>query len=253
MYVRANTISRAALLLVMGMVSGPGITQPAADGLVPYRAVYAVLNDGRRVGESVHSLSYDPGSRRYVFETRTTFRGLLRLASPRPLIERSEFVVRDGRLQPLTFTYEGGSRSGRNDVQVRFDWPAGRIVASTEDGQREWPLPAGSLDRASARVALMRDAAAVETYQIADPVEVRPYALRREGLDPRTTPLGDLQTIRITLQRPGSTRRTVTWAAPDLHFLAVRIEQQRDGRGPIAFEIESVDWTSAGARAQTDR
>jgi hypothetical protein len=140
-------------------------------------------------------------------------------------------------------------------VQVRFDWSAGRIVASVEDGQREWPLPAGSLDRASARVALMRDAAAVEpeTYQIADPVEVRPYALRREGLDPRTTPLGELQTIRITLQRQGSTRRTVTWAAPDLHFLAVRIEQQRDGREPIAFEIESVDWTSAGVRAQTDR
>ncbi|HSG65837.1 MAG TPA: DUF3108 domain-containing protein, partial [Gammaproteobacteria bacterium] len=231
----------AGTLLSLAAVgaSSPGYAQPATDGLVPYRAVYGVLNDGRRVGEAVHSLSYDPASQHYVFETRVELRGLLRFVSPMPVIERSEFVVREGRIRPLVFTYEDGSRRGRDNIVVEFDWAAGRVIAQTETPPQEWPLPADGLDRASARIALMRDLAAAmqsATYRVADPYELRPLELRREGVETRATALGELRTVRVLHQRPGSSRRSVTWAAPDLHFLAVRIEQQRGDRGPVAFE-----------------
>lgn len=244
-------ISRLAGILLLLTIGGAAVSanaQPAADGIAPYRAVYTVLNDGKRVGEAVHTLSYDASSRHYVFETRIELRGLLRLLSSQPAIERSEFIIRDGRIRPLTFIYEDGRRSEEDDVAIEFDWARQRLVSRGEASSQTWPLPENGLDRASARVALMRDLAAAmdsATYQIADPYEFRPLELRRDGVESLTTVLGELRTVRVVYQRPGSSRSTLSWAAPNLHFLAVRIEQHRDDRGPVAFVLDAVEWVNA--------
>lgn len=254
MALRASSVPFVALLAALS-VAELGHAQPAADGLAPYRATYGLYNGEKRVGDSVFSLQYDAATERYVFETRSEFRGLLRLLSPRPVVEHSEFTVSDGRIRPLSFAYEDGSRGGRRNIRVSFDWAGGRVLAESDDGQREWPLPDGSLDRASARVALMRDLARSvdrDVYRIADPDEVSAYALSREGSEMLTTPLGVLGTVKVAQQRSGSSRRTVTWAAPSLRYLAVRIEQQREDRDAVAFVLESVEWadTARGARSR---
>lgn len=235
----------AALIISAATCCAAGRAQPANDGLAPYRAVYGLFNDGKRVGESVFRLNYEPDGGRYEFESRSEFGGLLRLAAPRPLIERSVFVIVDGRIRPLSFTYEDGSRSGRRNVNVVFDWVAQRIVADAGGVRRELPLPELSLDRASARVALTRDLAAARdhgVYAIADPDEVRSYEYHNEGTETVVTALGEMPAVKISQQRPGSSRRTVTWAAPGLRFLPVRIEQERDDSSSAAFVLESLEW-----------
>lgn len=242
---RADTALRAALFMLAAACCPVAGAQPAIDGLAPYRAVYGLFNGDKRVGESVFLLRYDSESGRYEFESRSELHGLLRLASPRPLIERSVFVVINRRIRPLSFTYEDGSRSGRRNVDVTFDWATRRIIANAGDVRRELPLPELSLDRASARVALTRDLAASRehgVYAIADPDEVQSYEYHSEGMETVTTALGEIRAIKIRQQRPGSSRRTLTWSAPRLGFVAIRIEQRRDDRNPVAFVLESLEW-----------
>jgi hypothetical protein len=223
------------------------IAQPKEDGIVPYRAVYGLYNGDKRVAESVFMLRYDARSGHYEFETRSEFRGLLQIAAPRPVVEHSEFTVVAGEIRPLTFTYRDGTRRGRRNIDLRFDWKDNRLIVEHDGLQEELPLAPRVLDRASVRVALMRELAAAAvspSYEVADPGVIRTYGNRSEGTETVTTALGRLAVQKISQQRRESSRRTVVWAARELHFLPVRIEQLRDDRDPVAFVLESVEWLS---------
>jgi hypothetical protein len=223
--------------------------QPSADGLEPFRASYGLYNGDKQVGDSVFTLSYDPHTRSYTFETRSEFRGLLHFAAPRPVIERSRFVVVAGTLRPDSFDYEDGTRGGRRNFGLRFDHAQGKIEVESPDGSATLSLSPGTLDRATARIALMRalDLSRVPPFfDVADEDEVQRYANNNEGTETVATGLGPLTALRIVQQRAESSRRTVVWAAPDLHSLAVRIEQQRDDREPVTFALEAVEWLADG-------
>ncbi len=221
------------------------LAQPARDGLFPYRAVYGLHYGDKRVGESVFVLSYDSTTGHYAFETHSELRGLLRFTSPRPVIERSEFAIVENQIRPLAFTYQDGSRRGGSDLFVRFDRESGHLIVERDGMSEKLPLIPDALDRASARVALMRElgrSQLTSSYGIADPDVIRTYDNRNEGTETLTTPFGKLTAQKISQQRRESSRRTVTWAARELHFLPIRVEQRREGHTPVAFVLESVEW-----------
>jgi hypothetical protein len=130
-------------------------------------------------------------------------------------------------------------------LTVRFDWAARAAVVARGDETATHPLPPGTLDRGSVRVALMRDLArGRETgrYTLADPDVIRQYDYRVESRGEVMTSLGTMTALKVIQERSGSSRQTIVWAAPDLHYLPVRIEQLREDRGPVAFALESVEW-----------
>ena len=86
------------------------------------------------------------------------------------------------------------------------------------------------------------DEAFVVVRQIADPDVLRTYANRDEGIETLTSALGSLTARKISQQRQESSRRTVVWSAPDLHFLPIRIEQIREDRAALAFALEAIEW-----------
>nr|NIW24341.1 hypothetical protein [Gammaproteobacteria bacterium] len=149
-----------SFLLVLAFLSSQEVdAQPRTDDITPYRANYALVEGDKRVGQSVFTLSYDAASRRYTFESQSRFRGLLRLAAPRPVIERSEFVVTDDIVQPIAFDYEDGTRRGRRNITLSFDWSANAMTIAKREGVGAATIDAATLDRGSVRVALMRDLA----------------------------------------------------------------------------------------------
>jgi len=236
---------RPLLLVCAALACAATVAQPARDGVFPYRAIYGLYNGDKRVGESVFALSYDWITGHYKFETHSEFRGLLRFASPRPVIERSEFAIVANEIRPLAFTYQDGTRRGERDLAIRFNREGGQLIVERNGMREELPLVPGALDRASARIALMRELDRSQlsgSYGIADPDVIRTYENRREGMETVATPLGRLTAHKISQQRQESSRRTVIWAARELHFLPIRIEQIREGRAPVAFALESVEW-----------
>ena len=236
-------------LIVSGLIGEHVAAQPRLDGLTPYRATYALFEQDKRVGQSSFTLSYDSASRRYTFESRSRFRGLLRLAVPQPVVERSEFVMTGDAIRPIAFAYEDGTRQGKRNIALSFDWDSRMMTVSRREGVSKVPIEPATLDRGSVRVALMRDLERGQrtgTHILADPDVVRAYDYAIESTEEIVTALGEITAHKIRQQRDGSSRHTLIWAAPNLDFVMLRMEQHREDRDTIAFVIESIEWLGGG-------
>ena len=245
----------AVLLIAAGLTGGQSLAQPHTDGIATHRATYALFDGDKRVGESVFVLTHDGASDRYTFESQSRFRGLLRLAAPRPVVERSEFVITDSTIRPIAFTYEDGSRRGRRNIALTFDWHAGTMTVEQQDEINDVAIEPGTLDRGSVRVALMRDLARgnrTGTHVLVDPDVIRPYHYVVESTEEIETGLGSVRSHRVRQQRDGSSRHTLIWLAPSLAFVILRLEQHREDRDAITFVIESVELLDDGASRARD-
>ncbi|HEY8522024.1 MAG TPA: DUF3108 domain-containing protein [Gammaproteobacteria bacterium] len=222
----------------------------AQDGdIATYTAVYDVEYRGRQLGRSEFSVSRDAATGRYVFASRTEARGLVgRLASPDPTVERSEFVLDAGRIRPLEYRYEDGTRGGDDDLTVVFDWDANVARITDDDGARELPIEPGVLDRGSLQAQLMRDlatAGAPDRYRLVDDDGVQEYGYTAQGTEEVRTGAGVFETHVYVQQREGSSRSTWLWVAPALGYLPVRIEQRRDAETRTAFLLRSIEGLGA--------
>ena len=221
--------------------------QPADSGITTYRAVYDVEYKGKSLGTAEFSVSYDAQREVYLFESRTHAKGLLKLVTPNPVIQRSDFRVDGSTIQPLEFWYEDGSRKGEDNAHVVFDWDRGVAVSETEDARHELELTAGVLDRGSMQVALMRDLARTGrpgTYLLADGDSIKTYEYTDNGELSVATGIGPRQALGFVQQRQGSAPSLWVWVAPDLQFVPVRIERRRDGAIQTAFTLKSMETSS---------
>jgi hypothetical protein len=165
------------------------------------------------------------------------------MVAPNPIVERSEFRVVNGALQPLSFRYEDGSRNGEDNYSIEFDWANGKAVVTRDGNRRELDVAPGTLDRGTMQVALMRDVAANGVpgrYRLVDDEAVQAYDNRDNGAQSVKTGVGELAARSFAQQREGSSRTNWLWLAPTLAHLPVRIEQRRDGEVKMAFILESV-------------
>jgi hypothetical protein len=216
----------------------------AADATVAtYTATYSVNYKGKEAGTAEFSVRYLADKDLYEFSSRVMAKGMLKLARPNPAIERSQFRVDAAGIKPVEFWYEDGSRSGEDNFHIAFDWQRRVATVSNADARREIALPDGTLDRGSLQVALMRQLAAagsVQSFKLADEDGIVEYDYTENGTATMPTGSGQVATRVLVQQRPGSSRATSLWVAPDLRYLPVRIEQRRDGEVQTAFELVGV-------------
>ncbi len=221
----------------------PACAAYGTDDVTTYTATYRVEYKGKEAGTAEFAVRALPEDGVYEFSSRTLAKGLLKLARPKPAVDRSQFRVENGAVRPLEFWYEDGSRSGADNLHIVFDWQRRIAEIGTADARREMAVPDGVLDRGSLQVALMRDLAATgapRTYSLADEDSVASYEYADNGTATIATGVGSLATRIFTQQRVGSSRVTWLWLAPELAFLPVRIEQRRDGEVQTTFTIVSV-------------
>lgn len=234
--------------LTIGTAAVYALGALAADGVALYTAGYTVEYKGRDRGNSEFSVTYDDARGVYTFLSRTEVKGLmLRLVSPNPIVELSEFELVDGRIRTLQFRFEDGSRSGEDNYTAVFDWDARRATLDGEHGPIEIELTGEVLDRGSMQVAIMRDAAAGRLpgpYVLADEDALKTYEYVDAGTAEIETALGAYTAQKYRQQRQGSSRYTILWLVPELEYLPVRIEQYRDGELNTAFVVDRVEWHS---------
>ena len=227
-----------------------GIAPAVATELVTYRAEYQVERaGGKKSGSSVWTVSYDAERGVYSYESALSLKGILRLAVPNPVREHSDFKVENGRIRPLEFWYEDGSRKGEDNFHVKFDWDAGTAVVNADGRRNKLALQSGILDRGSMQVAVMLDLAngAPGSYLLADEDSLKSYQYTRNGEAAIRTKVGTIETQSFIQQREGSSRRLLIWAAPEYNFLPVRMERQKNGETDIVFVLQSIEMSAAAA------
>jgi hypothetical protein len=208
-----------------------------------YDAVYQVEYKGRNLGSSEFKVTHDAAQDSYEFTSTTSAKGLLaKLAAPNPTIEHSRFSVVDGRIRPVEYSYQDGSRKGDNR-RIQFDWQRHVATVSDKDGQREVPLDDVSLDPGSLHVALMQDLildGKPGQYRIADGDQAKAYGFDDKGEAETETGLGRLATHAYVQHREGSSRTTYLWVAPSLEYLPARIETRKEDEVLSALTLMSV-------------
>lgn len=220
---------RLMLLLTM-LVS---LLQPGAfaadEPIKPFLAEFDLYYDNDNVGQSSLQLRKQDNNT-WLFETRSQASLYLLSFTDR---EQSTLQWHNARPKPLAFEKER-SRPGKTEkVQQQFDWT--QKTDSGNRGKKSWSttLADGTQDLQSHLLALQLDLQAGKRelhYAVSKHGRVRDYHYKVTQEEVLETALGKLPTLRVErIRDPADDRQTITWIAPSLNYLPVRIQQFENG------------------------
>lgn len=228
-------------LLLTGLALLGGTALPAAE-LVPFSASYSVSWHGMAAGTSQLQLErLADGSWLYGSQNRP--RGLFRLALPSELSQRTRFTLHEGAVRPLHFEASGGSSDGKRSADLRFDWNAGHATGRSGNADIDLPLVPGLQDAMSIQISLMQSllqGQAPTRFQMLDGDRIKEYIYQREGDELLSTGTGGHRTVVFRSLRPGATRSTWFWCAPDLNYLPVKVERRNGSKVEWSMSLLEV-------------
>lgn len=242
-----TSLALAITLIAGGVALSPAAhaddAAPPASCAQPFKVTFDVEYRGMGAGTSTLQL-VRKGANEFTYTSSNVARGIFRLAIPDTITQTSDFSIVDGKVRPTTYVGDDGSDDTGRDVSLKFDWEKNRVTGISEDKPVDQPLVPGVQDSLSVQIALMCALAAGETpktFQLIDKDEVKEYLYTHEGKATLDTPVGKLETVVYTSQRPGASRVTRLWIAPSLGFLPVRAEQIRKGKRELQLSVRTVN------------
>jgi len=179
----------------------------------------------------------------WIYQSRSEPRGIGRVMSERP-VQRSVMRVTEAGVQPLSYNADDGTSSTKRDVNIMFDWSAGRVTGVYEDKKVDMALVPGLKDDFSVQIAMMVELLRGRTPQqflLLDGNSVRQYNYTRDGEETLTTPIGTIETIIYKSQKEGSPRATRFWCAPSKGYIPLRVQQKRGDDVQWTMQIQSLE------------
>ena len=228
-----------------------------ASNLQPFEISYDVGNDFVRAGRAYVSLT--PGNQRWTYSLKTKPSGVFKLTGKGRIEEETileETPEADSwLLQPTRYRYRQDGEAKRN-VDALFNWKTDTIDYQRGALVGQQPLENDTLDRFSVTLVVIdRLKSGFDTldWRIFDDGETRTVRFTREGTETIDTELGALETIRVRRTNPGgSTRETLTWFAPGLDYLPVRIEQLRKGELVARMTVTHLHRPASDSSAESN-
>lgn len=196
-----------------------------------FDATYALHYDDLRIGVMKRSLTRNnDGSG--VFESHGKLTGLAAMFRSDKITESSHFMIKDGQLRPLSYSYlRTGSKKDKSETH-RFDWSDLQVTSTTRNGGNLADISPGLLDKLLYQLAIMDvdDPKSGLEFRLIDGTNQKTYQFAYKGEEALKTPMGTLKTLKFERirsdQADGSPnkRSTVLWSAPSLHNLPVRVD-----------------------------
>lgn len=228
---KAMLTAGVACLFTMSNVNAQTIE---AGDIAPFEVVYEVGNHLINAGTAQLSLSREGDLWTYSLNTKP--RGILKLAGKGKINEKSTIRISelDGELviQPQTYTFRQDDER-RRAVDAVFDWNSRTIAYVYRGEETTEKFEAPLIDRLSATLLMMnalRHDFESAQLQVFDTGRIKTVAFTNTGTETLDTPLGKIDTIRVTnANATGGSRQTTTWFAPTLDYVPVRIEHRKRG------------------------
>lgn len=207
-----------------------------------FKAVYKLYTSGLEIGETQRVISKTSGNEyNYRSESRAT--GIVSLFFKDHIIENSRWKFIDNKFIPIDYSYVRYRGEKDREVSIRFDWKNQLLLNQVNEKKYELPLTEGMLDQLSYQYALMYDlynGQVPEKYSVADGRKIKIYFFEKVGEENVTTPLGDLETVKLFRTRKNDTGKLVLWCAPKYGYLPVKIEKTEDDGRLINAIIQNV-------------
>lgn len=244
---------RRRLAAILLLASAPAAAGGAAlpEPLAPFTAEYRVTNGSMRLGTT--TISLQPHAAGWRYRSVTEADGVVSLFVSGKAIESTLLEPYDGRLRPTV--YDHAEPDDDDNIRVEFDWDNGTAAARDGDGDgdgggaRTLELGADTVDGFSATLALIQALARgeerIRIATIDDEGKPETLEFRQTGRESIRVPFGTFDTVRVDRIRRGKDRETITWLAPELDWVAVRIDQRRDGELTGRLELTGLQGEAA--------
>ncbi len=227
---------------IVTMLSPFGLIAADTLGIHPYTADYSVEAKFfvfKARGNARIELSHDDVTDVYTYESITEGKA----GGKRRIRQSTRFQIHNDQILPLSYRYVDGKR----DSSADFDWDAGSAQSAYKGETVQFDLTTGVMDPMTEEIAVRKQFLNGETptsYQVIRRNSLKNYQYEGLGEEQLETAIGPLRTVKFKRQRPGSSRVNIMWFAPDLQYLLVRFEQQKDGKTKTTLLIESVEGLS---------
>lgn len=185
-------------------------------------------------------------AQRYEFVSDSQTAGLAAMFRDDTIYERSLFILHQGRVRPLEFTFrhDGSHRNKRKEE--RFDWEQMQARSIFPDNTWEVALEPGALDMLAYQIQLMLDLRAGKrefNYLILNDGELERYPLEFAGEETLDTELGQLHTLKFVRRAANKKRYSTLWCAPKLAYVPVQIEHKEPDDEPVRALIENLHFS----------
>ena len=247
-----GALSRMRHYAIIGIVlsticSGTATAQSINSGdIAPFEAVYEVGNNFISAGDARLRLSNKGNLWEYSLDIKP--KGVFKLAGKGRINEKSTFtlVESDGEvfLQPQSYQYRQDDER-RRKVNARFDWENDTVTYEYRGKTVTESFADPLLDRLTATLLIMN--ALRHDFQQAelpvfDSAKIKQVKFVNEGHEPLRTRQGRIDTIRVSNRNAtGGSRETITWFAPSLDYLPVKIEHKKRGDLVVRLSLMSLE------------
>ena len=207
-------------------------------GLHTFQAEYSLYAKNTRAARVIRSLTrLDDNSYEYRSETKTV--GLISLFRKLHIVEASRLILEERMLKPVYYSYGRTGYRKKRDVSIEFNSETNKIKNTINGDFWHLPMEPAVMDKLLYQLAIMYDlqnGRIPESYRIADGGGIKTYSFEKLGEEVVETPLGSFNTVKMLRHKPGSSRKSVFWCAPDLEFLQVKVEHtEKDGSTTVAL------------------
>lgn len=214
-----------------------------AFDLSPYTANYRFNLDNKLSGSATRTLE-KRGDKlwRYSFSAS---------ASIATASENSDFQFDGQQVTPLGYQQQRNILFKKKKAAIQFDWK-GRKGKGTRDDKppASYDLAPGVLDSLNMEIQLRRDLVDLGKlggpYALATPKDLSPLEFVVNGKEVLVTPMGKLNTLRVSRKHADPSRHTTFWLAIDHRYLPAKVVQN-DGGTVYSLEITSIKYAPVAA------
>jgi hypothetical protein len=216
-----------------------------AAAVTPYKAEYKALI--KLIPVQVDITLRSVGRGEYAFKSDIHTRSWASLFGGN-VVETSRFRVDGAEVTPLTYEKRDKFSDDDKDIATRFE-ADGEIVSLYRGEEKRVRQDGLVVDLLTFRYLLAHDLGRdrlQERYHIVDGKgRIKEIEVRDLGLETVDTGVGRVQARRLEYAAVDDPTYTV-WAAPELDFQLVRIEQHKDGKLRATLTLDSYKVISAG-------
>lgn len=203
-----------------------------AQDIPDFSANYLVKLNGLQAGELKRTLSTNNDGTR-LFSSVSQAKGMFSLFKPDLVEESSSWRANGNLIEPQHYLYQRTGGKKEKFLRLDFDWSEKRLYIDDKKHPWQLALEPYTLDKLVYQITLMAELATGKTkfnYRIADGGKLKTYHITVVGHEIITTPLGKIDTIKLSRQRDRpKDRETILWCAPGLNFLPVQLEHIEKG------------------------
>jgi hypothetical protein len=237
---RATWLAAIACCLMLTPMLAAGYQPPPE-----FTARYELSKGPLTLAEAV--VEFDrPAPDRYRYRVHTQAVGVARLFHQGEIDEVSEGRITANGYRPERYRYRRTGDDRARTAELRFDWDAMQVV--NDIANRPWRLDItpDTIDRVATPLQLMYDLSVHGTdtpltYRIADGGKLKTYTVHFEGEEILETPAGRFRTVKVVRRDEDGDREFRLWAAPELHYLPVRIEQWEEDDGTFTLNLARLE------------